>query len=70
LRENVGSWRIHQWLLVFYLENSNRWITSKARLTLFPQYSRYNSEQSTQLLVCIMKLQLKTDWQQNCLWHL
>jgi hypothetical protein len=24
LRENVGSWRIHQWLLVFYLENSNR----------------------------------------------
>jgi hypothetical protein len=34
---------------------------SHPKHAFIPQYSRYNSEQSTQLLVCIMKLQLKTD---------
>jgi hypothetical protein len=43
--------------ILFYLENSNGWITSK-HAYFIPQYSRYNSEQVLKL-VCIMKLQLK-----------
>jgi hypothetical protein len=53
--------RIHQWLWYFIWKILTGESHPKARLTLFPQYSRYNSEQSTQATRLYHEIAIKTD---------
>jgi hypothetical protein len=58
LARKCRLWRIHRWHLVFYLENSNGWITSKAPYFI-PNTLDTTASKVLKPLVCIMKLQLK-----------